>query len=124
MRGAVELAGVAGAEGEAEFLQAGAEHVLGVVEHGEAALQTRIPKIGPARRSRPDTAVINDSGAEPHVGDIPVGGRGPRRERGNPARGYRYWRAIHGAGARDEDMFQSRDRQGAVETPRKPEARG
>ena len=44
-----QLAGVGGAEGEAELLQAGAEHVLGIVQHGEAAFQARAPEVGPAR---------------------------------------------------------------------------
>ena len=37
--GPPQLIGVGGAEGQAEFLEAGAQHVFRIVQHGQAAFQ-------------------------------------------------------------------------------------
>jgi hypothetical protein len=70
--GAGQLRGVGGAERQAEFLEARAQHVFGIVQHGEAAFQPGTPQVCPSRGGRVDAAVKDDAGAAPHVGHAPL----------------------------------------------------
>src|SRR5579885_2165432 len=64
---AAQFVRVGGAEWQREFAQAGAQHVFGIVQHGEAAFEARIPQVRPSGGGGRDAAAVGDTGGVPHV---------------------------------------------------------